>query len=117
MADFVEVMRIKHRICNAANDCENCILSTAECICAMLDSDDYEGMEEKILAWAAEHPAPRKKTRAEVFLEKFPHAKLDANACPDVCAAGVFNFACTQEDCKKCWNRPAPDEYQEGETK
>lgn len=58
------------------------------------------------------------KTRQEVFLEHFPNARLGHHGEPRTCVNNVFGIievGCYNKTirCYECWDKPAPDEYQE----
>ena len=58
------------------------------------------------------------KTRKEVFLEHFPNAQCEPSGEPCACVRSVFGTTevdCVHETicCDDCWDKPAPDEYQE----
>lgn len=56
----------------------------------------------------------RRKTKAEVFFERFPNAKKnEISGDPEVCAKNIFgsDILC-HRNCWICWNKPAPKEYQ-----
>lgn len=66
VAEYSEVMREWRRMCLAlekqygyANSCANCPLDGCAAIYEMdEDTMDFQEMENKIMAWAAEHPGP-----------------------------------------------------------
>ena len=61
--------------------------------------------------WSEEHKA---KTRAEVFLERFPDARRDENGEPQACAKIMgLTDRCPEYSCYSCWQQPAPDKYQD----
>lgn len=41
--------------------------------------------------WSAEHPKKQKKTRQDVFLEKYPETRIGDNGCICLCPGDVFN--------------------------
>lgn len=58
------------------------------------------------------------KTCKEVFLEHFPNALCDRQGDPSSCVNKVFGTIevdCGNKNisCDECWDKPAPDEYQE----
>lgn len=62
---------------------------------------------------------PKGKTFAEVFLEKFPNAKLTDGKTIILCLKRVFGDRAVKCDrgfnnklCTQCWNEIAPEEYQ-----
>ena len=75
MADFADTMKQWKRMCSAhGNDygkCDNCPLGD-ERICAFeisdIDDDEFERIEAKVMAWAAEHPEPVYPTWREYML-------------------------------------------------
>lgn len=68
--------------------------------------------------WSEEH---KLKTRAQVFFEKFPDAPKHEDGRPRSCPmyCGLAENCLVIHDnkpltyCKKCWNEPAPDKYQD----
>lgn len=64
--------------------------------------------------WSIKTP----KSREEVVLEKFPNARCDLHGEPATCVNNVFGTievdCCHKQiHCDECWDKPAPDEYQE----
>lgn len=133
MAEFQEVMRNYHRMCETAGMCGNCAFNKAieeitdeevrrknlldiritlctECMEYLPDK-----AEEVIQRWAAEHPEKPKTTMLEVLKEHFPGA-VQNDGQPHICPDSIFECdydGCGKISCAECWNRPAPDEYQE----
>ena len=68
--------------------------------------------------WENEHPL---KTRAQVFFERFPDAPKHSDGRPIACAkrCGLTDKCRAKEHkgtlvyCIYCWQKPAPDKYQE----
>lgn len=130
MAEFQEVMRNYNRMCDSATRCEDCELhkSMKEQVRKnplpnrlLMSCPEYikyfpDKAKEVIQHWAAEHPKKRKKTMLEVLKEHFPKAVED-DETPCICPSRIFGVECKCENgkfsCVECWNRPAPDEYQE----
>lgn len=58
---------------------------------------------------------PTIKTRKMAFLERFPTAKLSEFGTPEICVNDLFCGLVLEcgEDCERCWDAPAPEEYQE----
>lgn len=120
MAEFVEVIRQYTRMCKSnGNTCLGCELERErQDTCRGFLMSNPVRAEEIIMKWAAENP---EKTMMDVFLEKFPSAPLEGGY-PYVCARHVgFDALDANEnglciapgrECKGCWNRPAPEEYQ-----
>lgn len=55
---------------------------------------------------------PTIKTREMVLLERYPDADI-FNFCVNDLFRGVVNENCCDGYCERCWNAPAPEEYQE----
>lgn len=68
--------------------------------------------------WSDEHPAPKPKTYADDFFEKFPTASR-ADGKPDFCRARLYKTICRtikgdynhfyDADCFACWNEVMPE--------
>lgn len=71
MAEFVEVMKNKNRMCKS-HDCSSCAISsiknTKNIVCEDFIINYPQEAEEIIMAWAKEHPI---KTNADKFKEVF----------------------------------------------
>lgn len=112
MAEFVEVMRQRMRMCAAMGDnCSGCEFykigrSTASPRCIEVIENSPERAETIIMDWAAEHP---EKTMKDVLLEKFPNAMLRDDGRPCVCAAYLGLGECI-DNCKMHWRSPAKEE-------
>lgn len=97
-------------------ECLRCPLSDKnnlyEVSCAAFETKYPEEAEAAVRKWAEEHPAPQRKTRKDVLLEKFPNAKCNKDGVPATCAyyLGMVSeeyFAkcdCRIKSCAKCWN-------------
>lgn len=128
MAEFVEVMRHKVRMCKQAVTCEECpmfkgfwgiasrLLPIEQCYAFVGRHPDEA--ESIIMDWAAKHP---EKTMKDVFFEKFPNAPRDELGDPRMCpldvgyparpdGAGYEGECHTENPCTGCWSRPAPEE-------
>lgn len=102
MAEFVEVIRQKDRICNSY-DCNECPLKSG---CMSLIVNEPEKAEQIIMEWAKEHPS---KTNADKFkevfgVEAFSEGELGCNGikCPNKTPCGECEY-------KKFWSQ----EYKE----
>lgn len=93
--------------CNGVK-CPMCPLSNhnngSNWICSVFEIEHPIEATEIVRKWAEEHP---RKTRKDVFLEKFPKARLNENGNPFPCCL-MLGIA-TDEDCRKnncidCWN-------------
>lgn len=108
MAEFTKIMKIRKRMCNSFERCEDCPLyenpKQTNCYDFMIDGADEA--EQLFLKWDKEHPA---KTRLTDFLEKYPNAKI-ANGYPFVCCRqlgyGKDEDCDENKNCKDCWNTP-----------
>ena len=86
MAEFTEVMRQAKRMCAAHGGmCKirNCPMVNGEVCRFAADQDDvdYNEVERIIMAWAAEHPAPRYPTWNEWQKRMFPGASEYVQPC------------------------------------
>lgn len=106
MAEYVEVMKNKKRMCESYQECGLCDLSHRNngfnMICNDMELNHPQETEEIIMGWAKEHLA---KTNADKFKEVFG---LEANNTP--CPFSATDFC--QEDwvCYDCeldgfWNK------------
>lgn len=68
MAEFVEVMKQKERICEKFIFCTECFLFDSEDVNCMWNSDKPKETEEIIMKWAQEHPI---QTNKDKFVEVF----------------------------------------------
>ena len=115
MAEFVEVMRQRKRMCKAMGDiCLGCELykvgrsTSPRCVQVIVDNPDRA--ETIIMDWAAKHP---EKTMKDVFFEMFPNAVKMDDGRPGLCLKWLgftpIRADCSV-DCADCWNQPAPEE-------
>lgn len=103
MAEFVEVMMQKDRMCYSYEDCEDC---PALKYCS--EKSKIKELEKVIMNWAKEHPI---KTNADKFREVFgfdTSTETSFTFCP------FINDGCDSENCETCgkhdfWNQ----EYKE----
>lgn len=111
MAEFTEVMRNAKRMCDAivGGRCHECTLWRPETeSCSLYGDDDgvdYADMERRVMAWAAEHPAPRYPTWNEWQDSTFPNRSRDVSPC-EFDDGNRFN--CEAKGCEKCMNEPIP---------
>ena len=111
MAEFTEVMRQVKRMCDATVSarCHECTLWRPETeSCSLYGDDDgvdYADMERRVMAWAAEHPAPRYPTWTEWQQKMFPDASEVMVPCS---FASVDKFGCDGFLCKECREQPIP---------
>lgn len=102
MAEFVEVMKQKKRMCDALSktNCSSCGLcsdnNNYNVGCSTLILNYYEQAEEIIMKWAKEHPV---MTNADKFKEVFGFdAELDI--CPMKCTESVSVILNVCNNCK-----------------
>lgn len=116
MAEFVEVMRKAKRMCDAISGkrCHECPLwrpETEDCsLYGANDGVDYADMERRVMAWAAEHPAPRYPTWNEWQHSMFPDAGEKMEPCS---FASVDKFGCAGLLCEECREQPIPADIAE----
>lgn len=107
---------------NGCGDCPGRLNGKKNCIFSPTRDESSVPIVEK---WAqehreeSEHPAPKRKTYAEDFLEKFPNSytvkKTDENPYPLICRQVVYQGSreCPQirawyfsdDMCSNCWNK------------
>ena len=110
------------RMCLTFRECVQCPLGYLKdtCLIEVISTCNVEDAEEQLAIlrkWAKEHPNHPNKTYKEVFLEKFPNARvISKSGLPNVCRKAVFDgFAGFDDcvDCVKCWNEPYKEENDE----
>lgn len=109
MAEFTEVMKQARRMCAAHGGMcnnRNCPLDNGEAcrLAADQDGEDYSDVERIIVAWAAEHPAPRHPTWKEWQSSTFQGASASVLPCSYVSRA---RLGCGGV-CDICRNEPIP---------
>lgn len=110
--DAVEYLKQKNRMTNnctiACNTCPLAIENNnRNLVCANFVRHYIEEAVEIVENWAKEHPA---KTYKDVFLEKFPDAKIEKNGVPYPCIIYLFGEkvrprVCGNCSCTYCWDR------------
>lgn len=110
MAEFTEVMRQAKRMCAAHGGmCKirNCPMVDGETCRFAEDKEDvdYNEVERIIMAWAAEHPAPRYPTWREWQKKVFPDAGDDMYPCSFL---SYTECECKRSSCNECRERPIP---------
>lgn len=117
--DAVDFIKTKERMTKSCRTCEGCSLSFENNGKRMFCDTFVKRYPEEgvriVEEWGKEHPL---KTRRQVFFEKFPNAPRDEydypKICPNTCGLGdVSNLESTSITCIDCWDKPAPDEYQD----
>lgn len=114
MADFVEVMKIRDRMCESIERCHDCPINTFKngkaISCESFSKKYPEQAQEILLKWNKEHPI---KTNADKFEEVFGH-KVDNNECPLIGNSECFhNKSCSGCPNKDFWKK----RYKEPEVK
>ena len=116
MAEFTEVMRQAKRMCDATVGarCHECPLwrqETEDCsLYGANDGVDYADIERRVMAWAAEHPAPRYPTWREWQHSMFPDANANMYPCSFM---SYVKSECDGAICSECVNRPIPADIAE----
>ena len=111
MAEFTEVMRQVKRMCDAtvSERCHECTLWRPETeSCSLYGDDDgvdYADMERRVMAWAAEHPAPKYPTWREWQHSMFPGAGDDMYPCSFL---SYTDCRCKGSSCGECRERQIP---------
>lgn len=109
MAEFLEVMRQAHRMCDAYDDCNDCPLSSSDVQCAMAWNYYTDAVlkefEQTVRQWAKEHPEPQYSTWAEWHKENFPNASAIFAPCM---FASISELGCAATNCRACKSRPIP---------
>lgn len=116
-ARMIKSISITHYIYGCAGECQKCPLGREhnghEMTCSGFETAYPQEAEAIVRKWAEEHPVPKRKTRKDVLLEKFPNAKCNKDGVPDTCAyyLGMVSeeyyaeCGCEIENCTKCWNK------------
>lgn len=114
------IYEMSERMCDSTN-CKDCLLkkvTNKSCLIGIIKYYEIEKVAEQLevlYEWAKEHPT--EPTYKEVFLEKFPNARvISKSGLPNVCRKAVFDgFAGFDDcvDCVKCWNEPYKEENDE----
>lgn len=107
MAEFVEVMKQARRLCAEQQEIECCVKCPMQgkggcMVVADVENVDYEDAEQRIMQWAAEHPAPVYPSLDEAWKSLFPNSSVTP------CPKWVFGedyypiFVCAEHDCDYC---------------
>ena len=110
MAEFAEVMRQAHRMCDVYEYCNDCPMSSSNVQCALACDEDYtdavlKEFEQTVMQWAKEHPVPQYPTWAEWHKENFPNASAIFAPCM---FASISELGCAVTNCRACKSRPIP---------
>lgn len=103
------------RMCDTLFSCKECIFyDLGECNLSEITQNHIDQLQK----WSDEHPAPKPKTYADDFFEKFPEAiRIDGK--PVSCRANLYRTSCRwkscnnvdqcAKDCLSCWNEVMPE--------
>lgn len=101
---------------NTGECCGSCPFYPDFCLTTPnINPENAEEAIRRVQKWSDEHPAPKPKTYADDFFEKFPNATRKHNNIPFGCRGNVYGFACKYYDhekkfdqsfCEKCWLEP-----------
>lgn len=116
--DVVKFIEERNRMCESFDDsCEECPAFDAckdDPCCAVRNMSTLDAAEQVAIVekWSAEHPKKRRKTRQDVFLEKYPEARLDAYGILRICPVDISaeyrdkggECLLLYSDCRDCRN-------------
>lgn len=113
MAEFIEIMKQAHRLCETTN-CDRCPIvgECGVCLISPTVQEDYVKAERYITDWAKAHPEPQYPSWFE-----FQEATFPTHTCW-ICPM-MFGVECpsksapTAQMCTACRNRPIPAEIAE----
>lgn len=117
MAEFAEVMRQAHRMCDVYDDCNDCPMNSSNVLCALASDEDYtdavlKEFEQTVMQWAKEHPEPQYPTWKEWKNENFPDAPVGLTPCSFMSrerqAKIMGEEECVFLSCADCVNTPIP---------
>lgn len=116
MAEFAEVMRQAHRMCDVYDDCNDCPLSSSNVQCAMAWNYYTDAVlkefEQTVRQWAKEHPEPKYPTWREWKNENFPDAPVGLTPCSFMSRERQGKIMGEEEcvflSCADCVNTPIP---------
>lgn len=113
MSEFTDVMRQARRMCQTQEDCESCPLwNTANFFCK-LDTTCYSDdsvIENIVMQWAAEHPAPVYPTWREWQKSMFPDGHKHITPCT---FGSRDRFKCWGKTCYVCMEQQIPADIAE----
>ena len=98
------------RLCDSRTECTADAANKEQCplhgFCRqslIIRAETIKTAIETVQKWSDEHP---KKTYAQDFFEKFPHAQSDSDGFPYVCRQTIYGGECPNIECYECWNEP-----------
>ena len=115
MAEFWEVIRQAHRMCDAY-DCDHCPITCESVLCALASDKDLtcsviKKFESKVMQWAKEHSEPQYPTWKEWQEENFPDIGSKLKPCNFMMAGKWLNIiggGCDCLTCDDCIRQPIP---------
>lgn len=117
MAEFAEVMRQAHRMCEECG-CADCPMLDVEEIgeCNLIfgkkyTPEDLLDIEQRIVQWAKENPEPQYPTWKEWQNENFPDAPVRLTPCSFMSEERhekIMGEECVFLSCADCVNTPIP---------
>ena len=115
MAEFAEVMRQAHRMCDVCK-CDDCPMADHVDMCGLIHSKyRKEGIllefERIVMQWAKEHPEPQYPTWEEWQRDNFPGTLRFLCQCHFVAKDALENAIgekCEHIKCSECRARPIP---------
>lgn len=118
MAEFVEVMRHKERMCEQYGDvCGDCRLrrenNGRELNCPEYMACYAEEAEKIITEWAAAHPEPKYPSWNEAWKQLFPDAYCTNSPCPNHFLPKERSMPCDYWVCTDCKSQPTPADIAE----
>lgn len=118
MAEFAEVMRQAHRMCDVCK-CDDCPMADHVDMCGLIHSKyRKEGIllefERIVMQWAKEHPEPQYPTWEEWQQEHFRDGANMIRPCEFMSRADAhcFDYMDTY-GCRDCANQPIPADIAE----
>lgn len=115
MAEFWEVTRNAHRMCDAY-ECDHCPITYESVLCALASDKDLtyaviKKFESKVMQWAKEHSEPQYPTWKEWQEENFPDIGSKLKPCNFMMAGKWLNIiggSCDCLTCDDCIRQPIP---------
>lgn len=117
MAEFVDVVKQKARMCRVINNCTVCGLSNNNnskgLNCSVLMMEHPEEADKIIMEWAAAHPEPKYPSWDEAWKQLFPDAYYRNSPCPNCFLQKERSMPCRYQVCTDCKSQPIPADIAE----
>ena len=115
MAEFVDIIKIKKRVCNGT--CHRCPISSYNNVrrvgCEEFILKHPEEAEEILLKWANDHPEPTYPTWEQAWNQLYPEAAR-ATPCPRcLFSTEMWPWCDLDSGCSKCMDRVISQEIAE----